>query len=212
MKIAHSEKCLILQHGLEILVNFYQYNIFFCVWKYRVLNRISVIFGNFWFISSIWRYLQLRFVPNATLSKNQAPDPTPEPNRILRWILRWNLRWNLCVRIHIGSDGGFGLKFRQRFRPCFRRRFRKRFRRRFRRRFQCRILLGSGVEPEPDFSIGKKNNTMDNTSNKTNKTLGSVQEWIYTRATWAAAQGGKNEGLCAFFIKILKYKISILKS
>ena len=31
------------QHNLEILMNFYQYNIFFCVRKCRVLSRISVI-------------------------------------------------------------------------------------------------------------------------------------------------------------------------
>ena len=40
--------------NLERLVNFYQYNIFFCVQKCQVLSRISVIYGNFLFTSSIW--------------------------------------------------------------------------------------------------------------------------------------------------------------
>ena len=50
------------QHNLELSVNFYQNNIFFCVRKCRVLNRISVICGKFWFTSSIWRNLQLRSI------------------------------------------------------------------------------------------------------------------------------------------------------
>ena len=41
-------------------MNFYQYNILFCVRKCRVLSRMSVICGNFWFTSSIRRYMQLR--------------------------------------------------------------------------------------------------------------------------------------------------------
>ena len=35
---------------------------------------------------------------------------------------------------------------------------------------------------------------------------------IYTREAWTDAQGGKNEGLCEFFFKILKYKFLMLKN
>ena len=49
-------------HNLEILVILYQHHIFFFVWKCRVLSRISVICGNFWFTSLIWRNLQLKLI------------------------------------------------------------------------------------------------------------------------------------------------------
>ena len=77
------------QHNLEILVNFYEHNIFFCVRKCRVLCRISVICGNFWFTPSIWRNLQLRRID--CLLKHILLWAKTKVNFVIKWKISIHL-------------------------------------------------------------------------------------------------------------------------